>query len=390
MKVFKAYCQIACKNSLVIGIYVAVFSAVFIAINMNTTSSASSSFETTQIRTAIINQDEESALITGFTEFIDEYATLVTVEDDREAKQEAIFAQHAEYIITIPKGFSAAITKGEHMALDVVSIENSQSIFQMDILLDRYFNLITLFLKAEPDISSQRLNEKVRGAMSEGAEIILNSETVGKNRNYMYYFNFLPYILLSTTMLGITTVMHAFNRKVIYRRNIISPIKLNSMNGQIIIGNLTIGLLIWGILVVLGIAINHESITADAQLFTVILNSFILLIVSISLGSLIGFISKTSESRTAIINVVTLGSCFLGGVFISQKLMGDAVNEVARFIPTHWYMIINDLVLFEGASLGGVKSDEIAMAMGIQLLFAVTIIIVTVGYNKAKQSGAEQ
>lgn len=390
MQVFKTYFKVFQKNSFGIGMCIVIFAVISILMASQMNSSSPNTLEHTKVRVTIINHDEKSQLLAGFTSFLEEYAVLTAVTDNKEDIQKAVFARRADYIITIPEDFTQSMQEGAVPKLEVIAIDKAARTYQMNMLVNKYLNLTAMFLSENPNISPQLLQTQLKNALQHNAQISILTNIPPQNRDYLIYFNFLPFVLLATTILGITPVMFTFNRNAIYRKNTTSPLKLTSMKAQIILGNFCLALFIWAIMIAVGILVYHEHFTADAQFYTVLFNSFILLIVCISISSLTGLFIKTNESRDAIINIVSLGSCYIGGVLVNQQLLGDTVNQVAAFTPVHWYVKVNDLVWRGGGSLGGVDSDKIAQAMGIQLLFAMTFFAVAIAYSKAKRKSTQQ
>lgn len=393
MQVFKTYFKILKENFFGIGLYIAIFMIISVVTALQMNPPASKNLEQTKVKVAIINHDEKSQIVAGFTRFLEEYAVLITLEDDKDAIQEAIFSGRIDYSITIPKNFTQSMQSMQTLTvpqLEVVAIAKSAKTYQMNMLIDKYLNLVAMFLSENPTISPQLLQTQLQNALEQSAQLNILPDSSPHNRNYLVYFYLLPFVLLATTIIGITTVMFTFNRTAIYRRNSIAPLKLKSMNIQIIFGNFFLALFIWALMIALGILINLGHFTADAQFYTVLFNSFILMIVCISISSLAGLFIKTNDARTAISNIVSLGSCYIGGVFVDQQALGATVNKIAAFTPVHWYIKANDFVRLSGGSLGGLHSDKIAQAITIQLLFATTFFTVAIAYSKAKRKGSQE
>ena len=88
---------------------------------------------------------------------------------------------------------------------------------------------------------------------------------------------------------------------------------------------------------------------------------------------------------SGLLNVIGLGTCFLGGVFVPQEILPDEVLKVAHYIPTYWYIKMNDLI----KNMGKANNEFFSVfgkGIGIQLLFAATILVITIVIVRTKNN----
>ena len=83
-------------------------------------------------------------------------------------------------------------------------------------------------------------------------------------------------------------------------------------------------------------------------------------------------------------NVVSLGLCFIGGIFVPIEMLGNGVKMVAGFTPTYWYSRING-ILGDYEHLTAEMRQNILQGLAIQLLFAAACFCVTLAVSKARQ-----
>ena len=81
-----------------------------------------------------------------------------------------------------------------------------------------------------------------------------------------------------------------------------------------------------------------------------------------------------------IANTISLGMAFLCGTFVPFELLSDGVKRVAQFLPTYWYTqacihIDNNVTGLQG---------EIFMAMGVEILFALVLVVIGMIAGKKK------
>ena len=109
-----------------------------------------------------------------------------------------------------------------------------------------------------------------------------------------------------------------------------------------------------------------------------------MLTIALSLAYLIGLFMKNNNMLNGITNIVSLGMCFLSGVFVPINIMDKKVLKIAQFLPVYWYEQVND-ILSRHHSLNPELLGRVRMGMGIQLLFAaafVSLILVVSRYRK--------
>lgn len=83
----------------------------------------------------------------------------------------------------------------------------------------------------------------------------------------------------------------------------------------------TISLVLWLIVVAgAGIMYGNELLTSKV-LGYYLLNTFLMLTIALSLAYLIGLFMKNNNMLNGITNIVSLGMCFLSGVFVPINIM---------------------------------------------------------------------
>ena len=73
------------------------------------------------------------------------------------------------------------------------------------------------------------------------------------------YFNYASYILLVVMILMIGLTMHSFFDAEITKRNLIAPVSQNRMNLQLVICNLSVGIALWGAMMLMILAMTWDS-----------------------------------------------------------------------------------------------------------------------------------
>jgi len=387
MQVYKAFFKIIQKNILQILIYIVIF-LFFVVLMANTyTDPTNMDFKESKVNTVFINHDEDSKLLEGLKEYISHNANLIDIPDDIQKLQDALYFREVEYIVKVPKGFTEAFMKGEEIRIEKTIVPDSASSVYMDNLINKYLNTARLYISSIENLSQQQLVNYIGEDLSHETEVLLFNPDPekGKNIRRMYYFNFLAYSLFAILILGVSAVMIVFNQPDLRKRHSCSPLKLKNMNFQMILGNISFAILVWLIMIIPSfIMYGDYMFTKKGLLF--LLNSIIFTLPALSISFLIANIVKSKNAISAASNVVSLGTCFISGVFVPRDFLGETLLKFASFTPTYWYVKSNHII----ANIDRLKEEDIRSILTsilIMLIFALTALVITMVIKKQKYTG---
>jgi ABC-2 type transport system permease protein len=176
--------------------------------------------------------------------------------------------------------------------------------------------------------------------------------------------------------------MLIFNNREIKMRNYCAPMSIKRYNYQLILSNLLIAFVIWGVFVSVAFIMSGNSISQPKSLLF-ILNSFVLTVLCLSISFFVSSFA-TKNSIDPLGNVFSLGLSFLGGSFVPQALLSDQLKTMGTFNPIFWYVRVNDII---GGMNGATQSsmDAIVYGMLVQLAFAVAFLAVALVIIKQKR-----
>jgi len=341
MPVFNCFFKIINKNKISILIYVVIFIGLFIIISSTSNSNTDLSYSDTGVPMAVIDRDE-SALSKALTGYLGDRQELVDLADDTEALQDALFFRDVEYILIIPDGFEDAFINMENdVTLENVKLPEATSGIYIDTQIDRYLATIRTYLNAEFELTDALA--KTKNDLTLTTTVELSNKAQEDVSTLPYYFQFLPYILISLIISALVPVLMVFNQRDISKRTEASSLTLKGRNIQIALGCILPSLLLWGILMIAVVIINGSEVFTPTSALR-ILNSLVLLMVSVGIAFLLGQFLKSSESLSLMNNLISLGMAFLCGVFVPQELLGAGVLSIARFLPVYWYIRNNNLL----------------------------------------------
>ncbi len=386
MQVYKAYFKIIKKNIGQLSIYLIIFLLFAIIFGKVSTSPKDTDFESTKVNISIINKDENSKLISGLTDYLKENANIVDVGTSKEDLQDALFFREAEYIITIPKGFTKEILKGnKDINIEKTVIPNSTSEIYMDNLINRYLNTVKMYTSTIDNISQAKLVSNVNKDLSHTTDVKIKTydNDYSNNASCANYYNFFAYSMFAVLILGISLVMISFNNKDLKRRNLASSLSMKNMNIQMVFANITYALVVWFVMIIASFIIFKNYMFTINGLLS-LLNSFVFTLAALSISILISNLVTSRNALSAVVNVIALGSCFISGVFVPQQYLGDTVLSIAKFNPTYWYVKANDDIAIL-VNYSNENMRPIFMSMIIVLGFALAVYAVTLVVIKQKR-----
>jgi ABC-2 type transport system permease protein len=155
------------------------------------------------------------------------------------------------------------------------------------------------------------------------------------------------------------------------------------MNFQLILANLSYAVITWFVMIFMSF-IMYGSYMFTAKGLLLLLNSFIFTFAALSISFLIGNSINSKGAMAAAANVVSLGSCFISGVFVPQAFLGKSVLRIASFTPNYWYVKTNNSIV----NLVNFNMENLAplfLNMLIVMGFAVAVLSVTLVVIKQKR-----
>ena len=386
MQVFKLYFKILKKSATTLMVYIGIFLLITILFAANMRESSNTLFEESKIDIALINQDKESSLLNGFQEYLSKSSNFVDIEETKEGMQDALFFREVSYIMIIPKGFTEEFLNGNEPVLVKHTVPDSTSAAYVDIAIDSYFNTAKTYVAHLNELSEEEMVEKVSNDLAVETQVgVYAKELKIKDNTFMVlYFNYLVYALLSVLMLGISSIMISLTKLDIKRRNLASPIPISSIQLQQILGNLSFTFLCDVLLIITGLLLSGRTIFDKTSLLFSI-NVIVFSVAALSIAYLVGILVKGREASNGIANVVSLGLCFVSGVFVPLEFLGETAIQIAKFTPAYWYTTANaqigNLTNFSFSNLSGLFGN-----MLIQLGFAIAIFSIALVANKKKST----
>lgn len=381
MQVFKLCLKIIKKNLPLMLMYVGIFLAVsmIIASANSQRGEPTSAFRASKTSMAFI-AEEDTPITRGLRTELAKVASFVDLDDSEEAVKDALFFRKIYYVLRIPKGFTADFLARKDPKLQTTLVPGTIPAVYLDMAVDNYLNTARLYVASLESIDVESIAEAVAKDLSLTAEVKFSvpEGSASEENASVYFFNYLAYSLLSVLILGISSVMIVLKDAEIQKRHHASPITRDSLTSQMFGAMALFTVATWSIMVAACFLLNFKN-NLNANFLLFMLNSFVFALASTGISFLIANLITGRNAISAVNNIVTMGSCFLGGVFVPQAMLGPTVLQFARLLPTYWYVkantVIGSLSSFSSSYTGEVyRSMAIVAAFGVAT-FGASILL---------------
>ena len=377
MTVFKCYMKILKNNIGLVSIYLVIFFSTAMILQASAKKEHLEDFEKTRINLAIADQDD-STLSHALTEYLKTIHNVYRISAEPTVMQEELFYRNAEYIVQIPKDFYKTCIVDEN-PLSVTKVPGSYSSFYVDQQINAWLNSIRTYTAAgfsQKEAATAALEQSV-------SEVTMyhDEETAVETPGYTYYFRYIPFLFLAVLCYSMGYILLAFRKEDIQKRMLASAISTRRQNLEGLLAMFTISLLLWLIAVVgAGVMYGKELLTSKV-LGYYLLNTFLMLTIALSLAYLIGLFMKNINMLNGFSNIISLGICFLSGVFVPMNIMDKKVLMVAQFLPVYWYENVNE-TLSRYHVVSGKVAVDIWKSMGIEVMFTFALLALILAVSK--------
>ena len=386
MQVFNAFMKVLKKNLPTVIIWVAIFLSISIIVSKS--GSENSEFKSKVLNVCVFDEDNTESS-RAFRDFIASKHNVYELENDDDRILDELFYETKDYVITIKKGFSENLSNGITEGLfDNRYVHESYSNVLMTNLADEYVKTVRAFLAKGDDLSTAQKN----AADTLSLNVEVTKETFKEDHIYSddysalfsAYFQYLPYVFLQILVSALCPVLLTMNKKNIRNRTNCSSIRPSSQTFQIFLGSMIFVLGLWLLFMISGALLNEEFYRGRALL--AMLNSFVFILISTGIAILIASFNPGRVGVNVLSNIISLGMCFLCGIFVPQEVLSDSVLSAARFLPAYWYIRVNNML--SGVS-GEIFSSSLCMKfIGIEVLFALAIFAAALTVTKIRHDKA--
>ena len=374
MQVFNAFMKVL-RTRIGMGMIWAVVFIIICTAAVATHEDPSEQFSASKVKIAIIDEDN-SDISRGITDYFEKNHNIAHLKNDKDVILDALYYDRVNYVLTIKKGCEEKLLAGE--SEDIFSSYHVHDTYS-SVLADNIINEYTSTLRAYLTGGEKKTSaiEKTNAALSQEVNVTALSfdskDKSGSSGGY-FYFQYLPYVLLSVITVTLCPVLIKLGSSEIKKRTACSCITARSQTMQIILASAVYVTAIWLIFIIAGIFLGGGMYSG--RMWYAVLNNFIFLVIATGIAILISTFAPSEQAVSVIANILGLGMSFICGIFVPQSMLGSGILSAARFLPAYWYIKVNDIL--SGDSLEKFSQVRIFEYMGIELLFALAIFAVAV------------
>lgn len=316
MTVYKTFFKVVNKYKFLIIIYTAML-ILFAGFNMQT-SQNSTNFVAEKPDVLIINNDKEQKLSKNLVEYIEKNSNIVDIENDEEARNDALFYRDVSYIIYIPENYSKDFLNGLNPEINIKSAGDAGSSYA-EMMLTRYIKVANIYQKELRN--EDELIKTINETLEKEAETEITSKLDTDNLSRaVFYYNFMNYSILAGCVYVICIIISSFREEKIRKRTVISSMNYKKFNRQLLVSNGALAFILWLLYVVLSFILIGDIMFTTHGLI-LIANSFIFSVCSLTIAFLIANLINNKNAINGIINVVALRFKFLVWCFCASRMV---------------------------------------------------------------------
>lgn len=316
MTVYKTFFKVVNKYKFLIIIYTAML-ILFAGFNMQT-SQNSTNFVAEKPDVLIINNDKEQKLSKNLVEYIEKNSNIVDIENDEEARNDALFYRDVSYIIYIPENYSKNFLNGLNPEINIKSAGDAGSSYA-EMMLTRYIKVANIYQKELQN--EDELIKTINETLEKEAETEITSKLDTDNLSRAaFYYNFMNYSILAGCVYVICIIISSFREEKIRKRTVISSMNYKKFNRQLLVSNGALAFILWLLYVVLSFILIGDIMFTTHGLI-LIANSFIFSVCSLTIAFLIANLINNKNAINGIINVVALRFKFLVWCFCASRMV---------------------------------------------------------------------
>lgn len=387
MQIFKAFFKVTKKSANWLLIYTGVFILLCVLISSLTKSPEQGVYQDEKLKVVIFDDDNTEAS-RALYDFVANRHTIVELDTrDPEVIQDKLYYMAISYVLTINEGYEDGLKSGKTGDTLTYTVDPKSYFAEyLNMQLEQYVSTASLYIKGGLSVGE---------ACSATAENLKNETevvipTFGKAEeksldNKFYTFTlFMSYTIPAILICVLSRIILSFNSKDIGLRISCAPVSALKKNLALIGASIVFCVALWALMTLISLVLSGFPSIGSKELL-IFLNSFIFTLVSAAIAIFASQLCRSNADVIDIIgNVLSLGMAFLGGAFVSQSLLSDTVLNVAKFLPTYWYVKATNIL---GGAAGEVMDlNEVFICFGIELLFALALFAASVAVTKLKKN----
>ncbi|MEY8390928.1 ABC transporter permease [Lachnospiraceae bacterium] len=375
MQVFKVFCKVLSKHKSSILIYVVIYLIISLVMSRSIQETKEKEFAKVSLKIAVENQDE-GAVGKELIAFLEKHNKIKEVPADQEAMRDAMYYQEIDYVLVVPPNFTEQFCTGKTEGiLEGTAVPGSSTAALIENEIRQYLDTVDMYLKAgiDTDRAAQLSSEDME---QEAAVEFLEESDARPLPAGFYFFQYIPYVFLVIMILGLGTVMKIFRDKELAARNKCSAMSFFQQNLQFIMGCILFTFGVFLFFMITAVCLYRDYMFSVKGLLSAA-NALVFSVCAASVAWFCVQLVRSAPELNMMSNVFSLSFSFLGGVFVTLDLMSDGVKQVAKFIPSYWYVIANQEIqkVESLADTGNIYQSFLVVLFFALAFFSVGLLI---------------
>ena len=363
MTVYKYFMKVALKHKFIILGYSTLFLLVAI-INGTIAGTEELEFMETDLNIGIID-NMDSELSRGLVGYLEENNNIEDIIEDEGYIREQIFLQALDGAIIIPRDFDEKVINKEE-AIELYKDDRRIGAYYLEQQVEKYL----IFANATYEDNTFDM-DSLKSALNKKANIELIETKKGLKNSRMdiwfkNYYNYTSYIIIAVYIAVIGMVMIEFRDKRLEDRMRISSKKNLSLNREIYLGQVSLGIGITSIFI-LGSLVLKGRYIGEVEFSKYMINIAVFSFAILCFTFLINNLTRSRFTINGISTVVSLGTSFISGVLVPQEFLGERALSIAKFFPTYYFVSINERSI---GSFGDIRYELL-----MQMMFGIVFLL---------------
>lgn len=301
------------------------------------------------------NQDSSAQASDDFIKALNSTGTLrLVLVNSSQDLSEYLLSHSSSDGISIPEGFSADFVSGKTVNVTVYGNPASTTSAITSGITNGVVNAFNL-------------------RRAGGSPIIALQQLTVKSQSYKYIDFLVPglvgFSVLTSPMFALVSISSQYKRDKIFKQLSLTPLRKSEWLTAKIIFYIMLTIISFFLMTVVGVLVFDAHITLSLGIIPFLVIGPLLFV---SLGMLVGTVSKSVESAAVVSNLVTFPMMFLSGTFFPVNTMPAYLQTFAHVLPL-FYVIdgLNNVMIYGNYESALVDVAVLVVLSGIVFSLAV-------------------
>lgn len=376
MKVFKLFFKLAKKYKFYYAFSV-VFMVLFTLPLLNLDSNQDQ-FEKIPLNMTVFDNDK-SVFSKDLIQYLENYGTIVPLEDTPQERSDALFNFETDMILTIPNNWGESIlNQGPLPKITKQVTSNIETSIFIDTILHRYIQGLQVkqigFGQNMTDSDIQQRLSSLNKSLQTDIEVLVGEEEDRDLKVHQFgklFTHYIGYVALMTFIKVIGGIHLSTQDQDIIQRDRMGALTEFNRTSQLWLGSIVWATIFWAILMAVGgIIFGFDIFTQVAgQLYSI--NAFLCVLGIHAMSYFIAVLAKNEGVLSFLSIALSLMVAFFSGIFVPRSFIHN-IGQIGVSIATPIWQVKAIEKISSLTSYNGSQMQEIWVIFAIQILIIFT------------------